>query len=185
MKATDLPFHDLAGKLKPKHFRGTLVCFDPGETTGLAIFRNGQLDETSQLTTKTVDEGTEAVEQLFCSLKFHPNRYNVMTAFRPHNVRVVMEDYKVYGWKTDQHAWAALHTPKFIGAIIALCTIHGIPYHLQMAQQAKQFCTDDKLKGWGYYDKGMRHARDAVRHGCYYTLFNEEDHDTSETVPLK
>ena len=94
-----------------------------------------------------------------------------------HNVRVVMEDYKVYGWKTDQHAWAALHTPKFIGSIVALCYIHQIPYHMQMAQQAKGFCSDEKLEGWGYYDRGMRHARDAVRHGCYYTLFNEEDHD--------
>lgn len=171
-EATKLSFSELAGKLKPKHFKGTLVCFDPGETTGLAIFRNGNLDETTQLITKTVAQGTEAVNDLFYTLKGAIG----MHWDAGHNVRVVMEDYKVYGWKTDQHAWSSLHTPKFIGAIEALCYIHNIPYHMQMAQQAKGFCTDDKLKAWDYYDTGMRHARDAVRHGAYYTLFNSEDH---------
>lgn len=172
MKATELPFPTLAEKLKPNHFRGTLVCFDPGETTGLAIFRNGTLDETSQLITKDLTDGSRAVNDLFNTL-IDPEE---PTPMHSHNVRVVMEDYKVYGWKTDQHAWAALHTPKFIGCIVALCYIQNIPFHMQMAQQAKGFCTDEKLKGWGYYDKGMRHARDAVRHGCYYILFNEQDH---------
>jgi len=175
--AAKLPFHELASKLKPNHFRGTLVCFDPGETTGLAIFRNGKLEETSQLITKDLDQGTKAVNDLFNTIHgFTTTDPDALELGLGENVRVVAEDYKVYGWKTDQHAWAALHTPKFIGCIVALCHIHGIPYHMQMAQTAKGFCTDDKLKAWNYYDKGLRHARDAVRHGCYYTLFNEEDH---------
>lgn len=171
MSALDIPFPELAGKLKPKHFRGTLICFDPGETTGLAIFRNGKLDETSQLITKTLEQGTITVNDLFQSI------LDAEPQPQQQNVRVVMEDYKVYGWKTDQHAWAALHTPKFIGCIVTLCVIHQIPYHMQMAQQAKGFVNDDKLKAWKYYDKGMRHARDAVRHGCYYTLFDKEEHN--------
>lgn len=85
---------------------------------------------------------------------------------------VVFEDYKVYGWKTDQHAWSGLHTPRLIGALETLLgVVHGIPFHKQMAHVAKGFCTDEKLTQWGYYAKGQRHARDAVRHACYYILF--------------
>ena len=172
--ATKLSFQELATKLKPKHFRGTLVCFDPGETTGLAIFKDGKLSETAQLITKTRPQGIQVVDDLFCTLKGTRHRFEDSKHY--HDVRVVMEDYKIYGWKTDSHSWSDLHTPKFIGGIEALCHIHNIPYHLQMAQQAKGFADDKKLKAWGYYDKGQRHARDAVRHGAYYTLFNAEDH---------
>lgn len=179
--ASKLSFPELAAKLKPLHFRGTLICFDPGETTGLAIFRNGRLAETSQLITKTRPQGIQVVNDLFASIRMAvTDRIHEPMS---HPVRVVMEDYKIYGWKTDTHAWADLHTPKFIGSIEALCYIYNIPYHLQMAQQAKGFVDDTKLKAWGYYDKGERHARDAVRHGAYYTLFNEQDFPLSPPFP--
>lgn len=180
-KANDLTFQELAGKLRVDHFKGTLICFDPGETTGLAIFKNGTLAESNQLETKTVDQGSQVVHNLFRTATSFSNEITPTDGNR--QIQVVMEDYKIYGWKTDTHAWAALHTPKFIGAIIALCYIHNIPYHLQMAQQAKSFCTDDKLKQWGFYNRGMRHARDAIRHGAYYTLFNKDIYTLNWTDP--
>lgn len=42
---------------------------------------------------------------------------------------------------------------------------------MQMAAQAKGFVDDDKLKAWGFWIKGKKHARDAIRHGVYYLLF--------------
>ena len=46
----------------------------------------------------------------------------------------------------------------------------NIPYKLQMAQQAKGFVTDAKLKEWGMWDIGHKHARDACRHCVYYLV---------------
>ena len=39
-----------------------------------------------------------------------------------------------------------------------------------MAQQAKGFVTDAKLKEWGMWDIGHKHARDACRHCVYYLV---------------
>jgi len=33
---------------------------------------------------------------------------------------------------------------------------------------AKTFANDDKLEAWGFWRKGQKHARDAIRHGIYF-----------------
>lgn len=33
---------------------------------------------------------------------------------------------------------------------------------------AKTFADDVKLAAWGFDAPGMRHAKDAIRHGCYF-----------------
>lgn len=47
----------------------------------------------------------------------------------------------------------------------------------QMAVTAKNFCTDDKLKQWGFWQAGQKHARDSIRHGCYFLLFFRKGQD--------
>lgn len=133
-----------------------LLSLDPGETTGWALFVQGELQDCGQLDTKNGD--------VVASL------YSMVHDLEP-NV-IVMEDYKVYGWKTKDHSWSALHTPKLIGAIQAICSMQHIELHLQMAQTAKNFCTNDKLRAWGMYSSSTRHAMDAIRHGCYWLLFS-------------
>ena len=88
--------------------------------------------------------------------------------------RVVCEEYRVYGWRTRQHAWSELHTPQLIGALRAIAAQRGIPVVLQGAGLAKGFVSDAKLRAWGLYRSGMRHAMDAVRHACYYLLFGRK-----------
>lgn len=143
-----------------------LIALDPGETTGYTLFVNGIKKDTKQLDTHNMAQATKLLMNLL--VKEQPDF-------------LVYENYKVYDWKTESHSWSQLHTSQFIGTIRTLCTLHDIPYHTQMAQQAKGFCDDTKLKEWGYYDKGMKHARDAVRHACFYILFNlgkRSDQDT-------
>jgi hypothetical protein len=176
--------------LKPEVIKAlpvTIISFDPGETTGIAIwqktewFPNGsdeprtaqalpKLFKADQLATKTVAAGVPLVVKLFDEYK--PDQ-------------VVIEDYRVYGWKTEDHAWAALHTPRLIGAIETICTLRGIPFCKQSAQVAKGFCTDDKLHEWGYYDPSLRHGRDAIRHGAYYCLFGSTKKYDAEGFVLK
>jgi len=161
-EAAKLSFGDLLAKLQPNFFPGVLICLDPGETTGYAVFRKGQLLDMGQLATKTIPEGARAINGLFDTY-----RSGVMP------LHIVMEDYRIYGWKTEEHTWAGLHTPKLIGGVITICTLGSIGYTLQMAQQAKGFCTDEKLQTWDFYIKGQKHARDAIRHGAYYLLFDK------------
>lgn len=142
---------------------GSIVALDPGETTGACyMHRNASgvcaLADMTQLATKFMPAAAQVVADYInmhkCDL-------------------VVMEDYRVYKWKTDSHAWADLHTAKLIGAIQYICYLHKIPFIMQSAQIGKGFCTDDRLKEWGFYSAGERHARDAVRHGSQWLLFGE------------
>ncbi len=142
-----------------------LVALDPGETTGYAVFRKFELIESGQIKTNNMDTVFDVMNEFIASLL--ERHYKTGPAY------LVFEDYKVYGWKTKDHAWASLHTPQLLGTIRAVCSIHGIPYTKRMAQLVKQFCTDAKLKEWDFYVKGEQHARDAIRHAAYEILFND------------
>lgn len=132
-----------------------LLCLDPGETTGWALFVNGELTESGQA--KTLEGGWREIHDLF--------EYICPTF-------VVYENYRVYGHKLERHANSEVYTLRLVGVIEYLCeVVYGISWHNQMAAQAKGFATDEKLKKWNMYQTGKKHARDAIRHGIYYLLF--------------
>lgn len=140
-----------------KDSRLRVLALDPGETTGACVFNGPHLFDARQLQTGLMPQA--AVEVCHYIQGFDPDI-------------VVIEDYRVYSWKTKDHAWAGLHTPRLIGATEYICHQLLKPLVKQTAQQGKGFCTDDKLMAWGLYQKGEKHARDAIRHACYYLLFN-------------
>lgn len=144
-----------------KQFRGSLLVFDPGETTGLAHFtctdqHPALLTATDQLASAPIEKGCDLIEAAVA--KYKPDK-------------VVFENYLVYAGKAQSHSWNELHTPQLIGTIRTICRQQNIPNDKHMAQLAKEFCTDDKLHAWHYWVVGKKHARDAVRHGLYYLLF--------------
>lgn len=137
----------------------TILGLDPGETTGYCVMSTGASETaftTGQLKTSTIEDAIP-----------------YMKGFLQDRVIdvIVCEDYRVYSWKSDQHKWANLHTPQLIGCIKTMAYLHDTPIHLQMAVEAKDFCTDEKLQKWGMYQEGQRHARDAIRHATSYLLF--------------
>jgi hypothetical protein len=95
----------------------------------------------------------------------------------PNLVGCVMEDYRVYGWRAKQHSFSELHTSQLIGMIQTVALSNGVEYHKQPASVAKGFVKDDQLKEWGFWDKtaGLKHARDAIRHACYFITFGSRD----------
>lgn len=139
-------------------WRGRTVALDPGGTTGLAVFDNGKLTHSRQCPTGDV-------------YLLGPKFIQLLTSLEPE--RIVLENYLVYSWKSSSHSWDDMHTSRLIGAIE--CWAGGqqipVPLYKQTAQQAKGWATDERLKDWGMYDEGLRHARDAVRHGIYWSLF--------------
>lgn len=147
-------------------FRGYLLALDPGETTGWSVFAATPekvcLVDQGQINTWPPKNMVEELTKLLDT--YNPDQ-------------VVFELYAVYEWKADSHSWSQVPTLHVIGCIETLCIQRSIRFCSQTAQIAKNFCTDEKLKQWGYYIKGQRHARDSIRHGTYFLMFGEKsDH---------
>ena len=134
-----------------------LLCFDPGHTTGFAFFKGIRLVNADDFDTREVDVSVKGIQSL-------------MDLYEPDTV--VVEDYRVYKWRAKHHAGSNLLTARVIGRIETLTYMRlATDVFKQPAHIAKGFCTDTKLKHWGFYRRGSRHARDAIRHGCYFLLF--------------
>lgn len=142
-----------------KPFKGLLLALDPGQTTGYAFFKGGILIKSGQLSTPNPEKATINIRHLLSVEGFTPDF-------------LVHESYRIYAWKLAQHSNSEVVTSQIIGSIKTLCTLQHIPYGAQTAQVAKQFCTDDKLRHWDFWIVGEQHARDAIRHGVYFLLFN-------------
>lgn len=133
---------------------GRILCLDPGETTGWAVFEAGVLDSCGQRSTKHPAEIADLIrETLDLDL-------------------LVFELYRIRGNKARQHIGSEVLTIQHIGAIKVVADELEIPIVGQSAGQAKGFATDVKLRRWGLYQSNLRHANDAIRHGCYWHLFN-------------
>jgi len=150
----------------------SLLSFDPGQTTGWAYFEGDALVKQGQAKTKDLEEGIVNLTKMIDTLD--PQE-------------IVLEDYRIYSWKAKEHSFSELHTPKLIGSIYAIAHARGIPVTKQPAHLAKRFCTDKKLQLWKLYAPGQRHARDAVRHACFYILFGatQENHKPSNSASNK
>ena len=76
-----------------------------------------------------------------------------------------------------------MFTSRVIGAIELQCWFLDWPIWKQTAQNAKKFMTDERLKEWGMWEKGKRHARDAIRHGCFWLAFTQFKAQTDTDTP--
>lgn len=128
-----------------------LLAIDPGGTTGYAVFEDLNLVKSGQC------------------VGSHSNMNKLIDITQPD--MIVCEDYLVYPWAAKTHKWSRVPTLRLIGGIEFKCAVAGLSLHLENAQPVKGFVTDKRLKEWGYYIEGKPHARDAIRHGCYFLTF--------------
>lgn len=134
-------------------FAGKLLCFDPGQTTGWALFENSKLIKCGQLATYPVKNCIVSLTKFINEIA--PDY-------------VVIEEYRVYAHKAEDHAQNDMHTSRLIGALEYYLVITSIGYEMRGAGLAKGFATDEKLRDWNFWQVGERHARDAIRHGVYF-----------------
>lgn len=152
-------FEEILYKRRGKDFipPARLLSLDPGHTTGWCLYEDGKLTASGHAA--TLAEGWTCIDSLFRDIQ---------------PTMVVYENYRVYAHKLERHSNSEVYTVRLIGVIEYLSEIvHQVPHYNQMAQQAKGFMTDDKLKRWGMYQVGFKHARDAIRHGAYFLLFDK------------
>lgn len=133
------------------------LALDPGETTGVCYWNpNTREFILEQWDTKDLGQAYDHLLMAIEARSIHGLRY---------------EDYKVYAHKAQDHTNNSLHTAQFIGAIRIAAHNTGIIIDCKMAAAAKTFWTDQKLEMTGTYVKGVRHARDAMRHMLTFMCF--------------
>ena len=141
-------------QIDPNHI--TLV-FDPGHTTGYALFKGYNLVQYGEIRTEPIEVAITELTQMFNDTDAHS---------------IVVENYRIYKWRAKHHAGSEVLTTRVIGVIETLSMQANIwPIIKQPAHIAKGFCTNEKLRTWGYYQTAAKHANDAIRHGCYYLAF--------------
>ncbi len=139
------------------HANKRILCLDPGHTTGWALFEKAALRHWGEIDTTSIPACVSHASHLFI-------------AYSPEIV--VMEDYRIYKWRQKQHVGSEMLTTRVIGCLETLAVQNFITDIIkQPAHVAKGFCTAAKLKEWDMYKPGMKHCRDAIRHGCYFMLF--------------
>ena len=157
----------------PNHLKheSIVLALDPGYTTGIACIQGDTLRMYGQMNTRKLDlltyKDIERILDEYLSLWDVNTDIHTMCKFQ-----LVAEDYRIYSWKSEEHEWSDVYVARLIGFIQAVCVQRGVTMHLRLAQHAKGFMTDDKLKRMGWYQRGLPHARDAIRHALYHTLFD-------------
>lgn len=151
-----MEFIELAEKIG-RNVGERVLAFDPGHTTGWAYFSFGKLEEAGEIDTSNMETAVKEVDLLIGG--YSPDI-------------VVVEDYRVYRWRAKHHIGSELLTVQVIGCIQTIAIQEQVQQIIkQPAHIAKGFCSNEKLKEWGFYQTAEKHANDAVRHGCYYLLF--------------
>lgn len=147
----------------PEKLPERLLALDPGETTGWSLWVDGQYKDGGQLETVVLSTESQGVKVLnWAPLK------ELFVTTKP--TLVVYENYRIYSHKLDRHSFSEVETLRLIGGIDLICWEESIPVANQMAVQAKSFITDDKLKAWDFWLKGLKHSRDSMRHALYYII---------------
>lgn len=158
----DQPWAEFVERARPHLvLAGYTLCLDPGETTGWALFEGTGLRAWGQWPTP---EPSDLVDSIY-ALPMFDNSEDPMLE------RIVYEEYRVRGNKYKEHVGSEVVTIQHIGAIKVVASELAMPLFKQSAGMAKGFATDAKLRRWGLYQTGLRHANDAIRHGCYWILF--------------
>lgn len=156
-------------------FKGRLLALDPGETTGWSVWDSHDNATRYEMFSCGQLETWNKEAQPGSMYPIIPAVNNFRKLLDGLDVdQVAMEVYRVYEWKADTHSWSDVPTLRIIGVIEAELHDNHIPYWFQTAQVAKNFVTDERLKEWGFYQRGQRHSRDSMRHALYFLLFGPQ-----------
>lgn len=145
-----LVYADKLGKQLPSL---SVLGLDPGNTTGWSFWEDGQLIQCGEV-----------------KLHHTANIVDLLYSFTQID-QFVVEEYRIYPNRAKQHIGHDLFTPRIIGAIEAYAYMKNIPLKFQPASLGKSHFTDQRLKALGLFQKGYRHANDAIRHVAHWYIF--------------
>lgn len=132
-----------------------IVTFDPGRTTGVAIY-NGDAPPYEE---KLLVYEAPADHALF---------FQDLENLNPHEI--VYERFQY-----QRRPNVDLYPVEVIGVIKLYADQYGTVLKEQTPAQAKNLWTDSKLKHLGLWEPSRPHAMDALRHLLYYMTVWKED----------
>jgi hypothetical protein len=132
-----------------------ILSIDPGETTGWAVWENGELVNQGQ------DDHTDFLDTLESLLQA------VHEGQGPDLDLLVVEEYRLRQSASKAMVGNTFLTCEIIGVIGWLARKFTVGVAYQTPAQ-KDWWDNDKLKRAGLYARGLDHSRDAVRHGLYF-----------------
>lgn len=129
-----------------------VLAVDPGKATGFAVWRDGER------------EVGEAEMMDFLS---RAEEWLVAYASSDETV-IVCERYVISPatLKMSRQTWSL----EIVGALKYLAHKFGARFVLQDAIGTKRVITNDVLRSLGWYERGMDHGRDALRHLAVFLL---------------
>jgi Holliday junction resolvasome RuvABC endonuclease subunit len=148
-----------------------ILALDPGEITGVCIIdwpHNRQIKPREDMSPYIKYQGHIEGKHLHIQAKRLEELRNEYGPF----AYVIFEKFLLYGHKASTQIGSDMHTSQVIGVIKMWCINNNMPMIEQMAQNAKKFYTDNKLKDHKVYPVGLRHSKDATRHALYAIDFN-------------
>jgi len=123
------------------------IAFDPGGTTGYAVFSDSPHDITAG-----DFEYFKLINQLIS--KVEPDI-------------IVIEAFRLYPWKAKHKTWSSFPEVEVIGAIKHECYLRNIPW-VEQGADTKQLFDDSKLRTLGFWKGLSTHGRDACRHALFF-----------------
>jgi len=123
-----------------------ILSIDPGGTTG---FCHGLYDGDKLVLTPGQQRFNESELYSFLEENWQKNFYLI---------------YEKFHYRNRARPGLDLTPTRLIGVIELFCQKEGITYFAQMPSEAMGYWTDDQLKRFQVYVKGLQHGRDAMRH---------------------
>ena len=126
-----------------------ILTIDPGHTTGMAFHDFTSSDKPETL--MPVGLG---------------NAYNEFFSFIANNALdlVVCEKFTITSATSKKSRGGSNEAIELIGVARYMAWDHSVSFEEQSPADAKNFCSDEKLRRLGWYVSGLDHARDALRH---------------------
>lgn len=141
-----------------------IIAFDPGVTTGWAMFEQKAKGAGAYQITKG-QLGPEAHHyELYRMLLSSDAWRGDLNIMYDDAIKAVVCERFVF----QQRLKAILTPVEYIGVITMYCQRTDKPLELQTPSQAKAFWDNEKLRRLGLYDTKAPHAMDAIRHLLSY-----------------
>lgn len=131
-------------------------AYDPGGTTGYAIYNN--------------------VRHSFFAAGDFPYMDGVGKfdlSVQPD--LVIIESFRLYSWKANNKKWSGFPEVEVIGALKYWCREEACEW-IEQPASVKQLFDDAKLKKLNLWNGYSRHCRDAMRHVLYYVTVGGDNY---------
>lgn len=147
----------------------TILAFDPGGTTGWAMFRAEEIFDPTTEENRYYDTSWSCGQ--IGPLEHH-NELNTFLELQQTEKTIIV--FEAFEYRNQSRAGLNLMSREYIGVIKRFCQERGIPTVKVNASQAKGFVRDTHLKRLGLWFFAYKHAMDANRHLVNYLVNDQE-----------